>query len=75
MPDRRRVAADLPHPPAQARYPARASARLHCTHGRNSPPGTELLVLRDLMGHASYVRPSATTLAEEYAASRSRLKS
>ena len=43
--------------------------RLHYTHGTElACPGNELLVLRDLMGRTSYVHPSATTLADEYAA-------
>lgn len=55
--------------------------RLRHTYGTElAAAGIDLLVLRDLMGHASpettagYVHLSATTLAEEYAAARSRLE-
>jgi integrase/recombinase XerC len=56
--------------------------RLRHTYGTElAAAGIDLLVLRDLMGHSSpettagYVHLSATTLAKEYAAARSRLES
>ena len=80
--DRGGVAADLPHPPGPgAGTPRVRPHRLRHTYGTElAAAGIDLLVLRDLMGHASpettagYVHLSLATLAAEYAAARARIE-
>ena len=76
--DRGRDAQDLPDPPGIG--PARVRVRPHRlrhTYGTElAAAGIDLLVLRELMGHASpettarYVHLSSDTLAAEFAAAR-----
>jgi integrase len=75
--DRGGAATDLPHPPGPLGATRVRPHRLRHTFGTElAAAGIDLLVLRDLMGHASpettagYVHLSPEMLAAEYAKAR-----